>query len=155
MINYNPIQLITSSGSQSADDAVCGLIGIFEMRFPGRIRAFYAEGSYADRTAIASSDIDLIVIFKDRFADKDEAGAARQLGAYCANLSAFELDLTLEFENHFLRLFKPFVLGELYGDDAEARHAAVWLLGQIPYEDDQIERALREQNASAIQENLL
>jgi hypothetical protein len=325
MTNHSPIQLITSSGSQPADAALCGLIGIFELRFPGRIRAFYAEGSYADRTAIATSDIDLVLIFKDRFADEDEAGAARQLGAYCANLSAFELDLdiideqqlrrsafptlklasvllygedirdqlvlptigewtrdrmhaaywlivqvfnrpplvryplgypqpdeaflgydqrlmrlpdgahvrctrdlvrvtgwaatalialqigtyvvrkrdchmryheligdqwsellraiymrckhewgyripaapadqralqdmcmrTLEFENHFLRLFKPFVLGELYGDDAEAKRAAVWLLGQIPYEDDQIERALQEKNASTIQEKLV
>jgi predicted nucleotidyltransferase len=312
MTDHNPILLSTSSGSQSADNALRGLIGIFEMRFPGRIRAYYVEGSYADRTAISTSDIDLVLIFKHRFVDDDEIGAARRLGAYCANLSAFELDLditdeqqaarnafptlklasvllygedirdrlalpsisewtrdrmhaaywlivqvfnrpplvryplsypqpdhaffgydqrmmqlpdgaqvrctrdlvrvtgwaatalialqtgtyvvrkrdchqryheligdqwsellrviyercksewsyripdmtsdqrelraicahTLEFENHFMRVFKDFVLGELRGDDAEARRAAVWLLGQIPYDDDEIEQAL-------------
>jgi hypothetical protein len=62
--------LSTSSGSQSADNALRGLIGIFEMLFPGRIRAYYAEGSYADRTAIASSDIDLVLIFKNSFVDE-------------------------------------------------------------------------------------
>jgi hypothetical protein len=324
MTDHNPILLSTSSGSQSADDALRGLIGIFERFFPGRIRAYYAEGSYADRTAIAASDIDLVLIFKDRFAD-DEAGAARRLGAYCASLSAFELDLdiideqhadrgafptlklasvllygedvrdrlslppigewtrdrmhaaywlivqvfnrptavryplgyprpdemffgydqrmmqlpdgsrarctrdlvrvtswaatalialqtgtyvvrkrdchqryheligdqwsellreiyerckhewgyripetpgdrrelraicarTLEFENHFLRIFKDFVLSELCGDDLEAHQHASWLLGQIPYHDKAIEHALQEKNASAIQENLL
>jgi hypothetical protein len=325
MTDHNLIQLHTSSGSQSADDMLCGLIGIFELCFPGRIRAYYAEGSYADRTAITTSDIDLVLIFKDRFVGEDEAGAARRLGAYCANLSVLELDLdiideqqahrsafptlklasvllygediraqlalpsisdwtrdrmhaaywlivqvfnrspvvryplgyplpdevffgydqrmlrmpdgaqvrctrdlvrvtgwaatalialqtdtyvvrkrdchlryqeligdqwselleviytrckhewgyripaslgdqralrdmctrTLEFENHFLRIFKPFVLGELRGDDAEARRAAVWLLGQIPYDDQAIEQALQETNAWAKQENLL
>ena len=312
MTDHTPILLSISSGSQSADRVLQGLISIFELRFPGRIRAYYAEGSYADRTAIATSDIDLVLIFKHRFVDEDEAGAARQLGAYCASLSAFELDLeiideqhaarsafptlklasvllygedirdqlplppigewtrdrmhvaywlivqvfnrppvvryplgyprpdemffgydqrmlrlpdgsrarctrdlvrvtgwaatalialrtgtyvvrkrdchqryheligdqwsellrviyerckhewsyripespadqsalcaicmhTLEFENHFLRVFKEFVLSELRGDDAEARRAAVWLLGQIPYHDDEIEQAL-------------
>ena len=310
--DHNSILLSTSSGSQPADDALCELIGIFELRFPGRVRAYYAEGSYADRTAISTSDIDLVLIFKHRFVDDDEIGAARRLGAYCANLSAFELDLditdeqqanhtafptlklasvllygedirdqlalpsisawtrdrmhaaywlivqvfnrpplvryplgypqpdaaffgydqrllrlpdgaqvrctrdlvrvtgwaatalialqtgtyvvrkrdchqryheligdqwsellrviyercnnewsyripdapgdqrelraicarTLEFENHFMRVFKDFVLGELRGDDAEAKRAALWLLGKIPYDDDEIEQAL-------------
>jgi carbamoyltransferase len=69
------------------------LIGSFERSFPGRLRVYYAEGSYADRTAIAASDIDLVLIFKNSFVDEDEAGAARRLGACCACLSAFELDL--------------------------------------------------------------
>jgi len=47
MTDHNPIRLNTSSGSQSGDNALQGLIGIFEMRFPGRIRAYYAEGSYS------------------------------------------------------------------------------------------------------------
>jgi hypothetical protein len=35
---------------------------------------------------------------------------------------------TLEFENHFLRVFKQFVLGELRGAEAEARQDAIRLL---------------------------
>jgi hypothetical protein len=47
MMNHHPIRLITSSGSQSVDDALCGLIGSFETRFPGRIRAYHVEGRRA------------------------------------------------------------------------------------------------------------
>jgi hypothetical protein len=324
MTDHNPIILSTSSGSQAVDNALCGLIGIFELHFPGRITAYYAEGSYADRTAIATSDIDLVLIFKGRFV-AEEASTARQLGAYCASLSAFELDLdiideqqaarsafptlklasvllygedireqlelpsisawtrdrmhaaywlivrvfnrppvvryplgcprpgeeflgynqrmlrmpdgthvpctrdlvrvvgwaatalialktgtyvarkrdchlcyqqligdgwsdllqtiytrcknewgyripsapghrqalraicerTLEFENHFILQFKEFVLEELRGDDAEARRDAVWLLGQIPYDDVAIGHALQSINTSAIEDNML
>src|SRR5215213_8109644 len=120
MTDHNPIMLITSSGSQPVDDALCGLIGIFELCFPGRIRAYYAEGSYADRTAITSSDIDLVLIFKDRFADENEAAAARKLGAYCASLSAFELDFEIIDEQQADRsAFPTLKLASmlLYGDD--------------------------------------
>ncbi|MEO7910884.1 MAG: nucleotidyltransferase domain-containing protein, partial [Roseiflexaceae bacterium] len=66
MTDHNRIELSTSSGSQPADNALRGLVGVFELHFPGRIRAYYVEGSYADRTAIATSDIDLVLIFKHR-----------------------------------------------------------------------------------------
>jgi len=148
MTDHNPIQLSTSSGSLSADNALRGLIGIFEMRFPGRIRAYYVEGSYADRTAIAASDIDLVLIFKHCFVDEAEAGAARQLGAYCASLSAFELDLEIIDEQHAARgAFPTLKLASvlLYGEDFRDRlplppvaewtrdrmHAAYWLIVQV------------------------
>jgi hypothetical protein len=148
MPDHNPILLSTSSGSQSADNALRGLIGIFEMLFPGRIRAYYAEGSYADRTAIAASDIDLALIFKNSFVDEDEAGAARRLGACCARLSAFELDLDIIDEEHAGRgVFPTIKLASvlLYGEDIRDRlplppiaewtrdrmHAAYWLIVQV------------------------
>jgi len=84
------LNLATSSGSKSADDALRGVIGIFETIFAGRVRVYYVEGSYADRSAVATSDIDLLVVFKERFIDETELDSARQLGSFCANLSAFE-----------------------------------------------------------------
>jgi hypothetical protein len=148
LADHNAIRLSTSSGSQAADTVLCGLIGIFEMRFPGRIRAYYAEGSYADRTAISTSDIDLVLIFKDCFVDADEAGTARQLGAYCASLSAFELDLEIIDEQQVARsAFPTLKLASvlLYGEDIRDRlalppisvwtrdrmHAAYWLIIQV------------------------
>jgi hypothetical protein len=148
MNDNNPIQLHTSSGSLAADDALCGLIGIFELCFPGRIRAYYAEGSYADRSAIAASDIDLVLIFKDHFLDDHEAGAARQLGAYCAGLSAFELDLEIIDEQQAAcNAFPTLKLASelLYGEDIRERlalpsidewtrnrmHAAYWLIVKV------------------------
>src|SRR4029078_13299906 len=118
------------------------------MRFPGRIRAYYAEGSYADRTAIATSDIDLVLIFKDRFIDEDEASAARQLGADCAGLSAFELDLEIIDEQQAARsVFPTLKLASvlLYGEDIrdqlalpsisawtrDRMHAAYWLIVKV------------------------
>jgi hypothetical protein len=147
MTDRNQIELSTSSGSQSADDALRGLIGVFELHFPGRIRAYYAEGSYADRTAITSSDIDLVLIFKDHFVD-GEAAAARQLGVYCASLSAFELDLEIIDERQATRnAFPTLKLASvlLYGEDIRDRlalvpiaewtrdrmHAAYWLIVQV------------------------
>src|SRR5436190_14717040 len=113
------MRLITSSGSQPVDAALCDLIGIFELCFPGRIRAYYAEGSYADRTAITASDIDLVLIFKDCFAGEHEAESARQLGAYCAGLSAFELDFDIIDERAAQNAFPTLKLASvlLYGED--------------------------------------
>jgi predicted nucleotidyltransferase len=71
------VSLATSSGSRPVDDALRNAIGIFETAFPGRIRAYYVEGSYADRSAVATSDIDLAIVFKDHFVDRDEADRAR------------------------------------------------------------------------------
>ena len=148
MMDYNPIILSTSSGSQPVDDALRGAIGIFEMVFPGRIRAYYVEGSYADRSAVATSDIDLAIVFKGRFADEDEAGAARQLGAFCADLSAFELDLEIIDETQAARgVFPSVKLASvfLYGEDIRERlmlppiaewtrdrmHTAYWLMVKL------------------------
>ncbi len=77
----------------------------------------------------------------------DAPADQRELRAMCAR--------TLEFENYFMSVFKEFVLGELCGDDLEARQDASWLLGQIPYHDEAIIRALRKMTASAKQEKLL
>lgn len=63
-------------------------------------------------------------------------GDRQELRAICAR--------TLDFENHFLRIFKDFVLAELGGDDHKARHDASRLLGQIPYDDQAIIRALQK-----------
>jgi hypothetical protein len=38
-----PVTLTTSSGSSRVDDLLRGLIGIFEMVFRRRIRAYYAD----------------------------------------------------------------------------------------------------------------
>ena len=141
------LTLTTSSGRARVDDALRGLIGIFETVFPERIRAYYVEGSYADRTAIATSDIDLVIVFKDRFVDEEQAGAARRLGTFCAALSGFELDLDIIDEEHAGRgAFPTLKLASalLYGQDIRGQvslppiaewtrdrmYAAYWLIVQ-------------------------
>lgn len=120
------LSLATSSGSKAVDDALRSLIGIFEIAFPGRIRACYVEGSYADRSAVATSDIDLVVLFKDRFAGEAELDAAQRLRSYCTDLSAFELDLDIIDQAQAERgIFPSIKLAGVfvYGEDIRERLA--------------------------------
>src|SRR5262249_55465786 len=89
------LPLLASCGDSRVDDTMRALIGSFEAAFPGRVRACYVEGSYADRTATAGSDIDLVLVFRGRFDGERERAAARRLGEQCSALSPFELDLDL------------------------------------------------------------
>lgn len=66
------VTLSASVGSTAADAVIRGVIGSFETAFAGRIRSCYVEGSYADGSAVATSDIDLTVAFRDRFAGDAE-----------------------------------------------------------------------------------
>jgi len=86
------IELLASTGDARADDVLRGTAGVFVLLFPGRVRAIYVEGSHADATGLATSDLDLAIIFKGRFADEDEAARARQARDCCAALSAIEYD---------------------------------------------------------------
>jgi predicted nucleotidyltransferase len=80
MIN---VSLLNSTGNEKVDKIIKGTIEIFEAVFPGRIRGYYLRGSYADGTAVSTSDIDMTILFKDRFRDDHEEKAARQI---CASL---------------------------------------------------------------------
>jgi hypothetical protein len=85
--------LLYTTGTPQIDAILRGVVGIFELVFPGRVRGYYLTGSYADGTAIDFSDIDLAVVFKDRLEDGAEAAKAEQLRRACALLSAVRLDL--------------------------------------------------------------
>src|SRR5262249_19669289 len=56
-----PITLCCSTGSERADTILRGLIGIWEIVFPDRIRGYYLAGSYSNGSATPTSDLDLIV----------------------------------------------------------------------------------------------
>jgi hypothetical protein len=82
----NQIQLFHSTGQQKIDNIICGLIGLFETVFPGRIRSYYLVGSYADSSATPLSDIDIRVIFKDTFRAAEEEQMLH-LRHYCRLIS--------------------------------------------------------------------
>jgi Nucleotidyltransferase domain len=65
-----------------------------ERAFPNRVRAYYLEGSWADQTALPTSDVDLVVVFKEHFLDREQA-RARKVQAAFAQTSAVEFDATL------------------------------------------------------------
>jgi len=88
-------EVIESTGDRRCDTVAEGVIGIFETAFPGRVRGFYLRGSHASGTSIAGSDLDLFIVFKDRFADRDEYDRAQALSAHCGRLTPMLLEILL------------------------------------------------------------
>jgi len=87
------ISLVNSTGNERVDRILGGVIGIFERVFPNRIRSYYLTGSYANGTAVSTSDIDLHPIFKGGFKDETEETSADQIEALCDMISPIELGI--------------------------------------------------------------
>jgi len=64
------ISLENGTGNQLIDNILRGIVGIFEVLFPAQVRGFYLIGSYANRSALPTSDLDLIIVFKTGYMDK-------------------------------------------------------------------------------------
>ncbi len=84
--------------ARADEPAARAVIAAFERVFPSRLRACYILGSYADASAIATSDLDLTLVFAGAFASAAERDAARQLARACAEQAPIELDITVEDE---------------------------------------------------------
>jgi predicted nucleotidyltransferase len=139
----NTIVLINSTRNEKADAVLRGVIGIFETAFPGRIRGYYVEGSYSEGIGIATSDIDLEIVFKDTIEVEMDRKKAVQIGESCALLSAIELDIVVTDEKDLSRGIVPIFNESLpvYGEDVRDKfplmslaewthtrmHAAYWL----------------------------
>jgi len=78
-----------------------GIIGLAEMVFPKRVRAYYLTGSYAEGTAVSRSDLVLIIFFKGAY-QPEEANRLQQLSHYASQLIAMRLDLTPKYEDDLL-----------------------------------------------------
>jgi hypothetical protein len=61
-------------------------------------------------------------------------GERHRLRAICARV--------LEFENHYLDIYKPFLLGELQHIEDTGNDRAVWVMRQIPFGDDEVRAAI-------------
>ncbi|MGH2517148.1 MAG: nucleotidyltransferase domain-containing protein, partial [Ktedonobacterales bacterium] len=101
------VSLLASSGSSRVDELLRGLIGIFETAFPGRIRACYVDGSYADGSGLATSDVDLTLVFQGAFRNKDERRRAGALCRHCVKLSGVELDASVADEEELRQGVPP------------------------------------------------
>lgn len=139
------LQLHYTTGMTDADHILQGLILLFETVFPARISGYYVEGSHADATAMATSDLDLTIVFREQFTSQDEFTTANQVLAACEQLSRIELDVVLTDELSLRRQADPmFKLGArlLYGSEIrdtvtlmpitiwahQRMHAAYWLM---------------------------
>ncbi len=88
------IELLFSTGQAAIDRALTGIVTLFEASLPGRARGYYLLGSYADGTAVAISDIDLIALFAGAL-DQRERALAERVVAGCSLLSPTRLDITV------------------------------------------------------------
>jgi hypothetical protein len=59
--------LLFNTGRANIDRILPALVSAFTEAFPGRIHSAYLVGSQADGTAVASSDIDLRIVFRGEF----------------------------------------------------------------------------------------
>ncbi|GLV54154.1 hypothetical protein KDH_10030 [Dictyobacter sp. S3.2.2.5] len=114
---------IRTIGKPSIDRVLSQIVERYEMQFPGRIRACYLTGSYAEGNAVEWSDIDVYVLFKDAFVSEEEAAQAEQLERAFASLTPRRLDLHAGSEQSqdrlpgFLRAAVKQTSVLLYGED--------------------------------------
>jgi len=95
------------------------IVETFETKFPERIRAYYVEGSYADASNVTTSDLDVLLVCKERFED-NEAQKAEQLARTCEAESRLELDIEWIDEQSLAHGVSPTLkLGSsfIYGED--------------------------------------
>lgn len=82
------------------------MIEDFNIAFPDRIQAIYIQGSYADDTNVNTSDIDLLIVFKECF-QYDEQHCAELLIQQCVAESPTELDIEVADEQSFVDGLSP------------------------------------------------
>ncbi|MEM7532320.1 MAG: nucleotidyltransferase domain-containing protein [Chloroflexota bacterium] len=74
------------------DNVLRTFIQQFEVAFPQRIYGVYLEGSYADSTALTTSDIDLIIVFNGEFHCNERTQAEQFVEAY-NTIIPYDLDV--------------------------------------------------------------
>lgn len=114
------IALINSTHNTSIDAALISIIAELMSHFPDRIHSYYVEGSYANNSHIATSDIDLLIVFREDFVDAQEVTEAHALALRCASQYGIELDPVILNQNILSRGVSPgFKMGSvlLYGPD--------------------------------------
>src|SRR5688572_14651210 len=86
-----PIELRESTGHPQIDTILRGLIGIYQVVFPARLRCVYVVGSYRDGSAVPGSDLDMGVVFTESLKE-EELATFRRVNQSAALMSPVRLD---------------------------------------------------------------
>ncbi len=116
--------LVNSTHNASIDALLCEFITLLNTRFPDYIHSYYIEGSYADNSRITTSDIDLLIIFKEKFSNEQVRTETEALAFRCAAPYSFELDVIVLNEQSLSGGISPnFKMGSLllYGQDIRSQ----------------------------------
>jgi predicted nucleotidyltransferase len=93
------IALRATTGDERVDAVLRGLVAAFAATLPGRVRACYLVGSYADGTATLGSDVDVYVLVRDDFVDADEERRATEVVRELRAASPVALDVVVKGES--------------------------------------------------------
>lgn len=84
-------ELSASTGNPQVDSLLRGLVGIYQVTFPERLRCPYVVGSYSDGSAVPGSDLDVGVVFNEPLGD-EQLAQFRQINQALARISPVRLD---------------------------------------------------------------
>jgi predicted nucleotidyltransferase len=90
-------KLTLETGDPRVDNILTALVDAFEEGFPGRVRNYAVLGSYARGTPRATSDLDVIVLFRGAVTSEERA-RAEELAARLKASAQIDLDLDVESE---------------------------------------------------------
>ena len=108
-----------SARNNLVNTSLQNIVETFEANFPQRIRAYYVEGSHADASSVSTSDLDVLLIYKEKFED-DEAQKAEELARLCEAENTLELDIECSDEYSLANGVSPtlkFGSSFIYGED--------------------------------------
>lgn len=117
--------LQNSLGHVAADAVVQEVIRVYENAFLGQIAGYYVEGSYADRTYVATSDIDMAIVFGNHLAHGEVRRTAERLWVTSAHASTMEVDITVVDEDSLHEgVYPTLKLGSqlIYGQDVCSKY---------------------------------
>ncbi|HEV2405184.1 MAG TPA: nucleotidyltransferase domain-containing protein [Ktedonobacterales bacterium] len=135
----------TYDRSTPARNTIHAIIAAYTAAFPDRLRAVYVDGSHADGSDLATSDLDLTIVLKGAFRGEEERAAIERLSAELARTATVELDVGVVDEAELrqqgmhptLKLASALVWGEDIRDrfaimpiarwTRDRTHAAYWL----------------------------
>src|SRR5579859_670724 len=96
----NDVPVNTTSYAEP-DQMLSGLIGLYETFLPGRIRAYYLVGSYANGTAVPSSDVDLRILLRGEGHDQETAHLANAIAELSQRMTRFASSVAILSEQAF------------------------------------------------------
>ncbi len=114
-----------SLGHATVDTTMQEVIRVYENAFPGQIAGYYVEGSYADQTYVATSDIDMTIVFSNHLAHEDVRKAAEGLWATSVHASTMEVDIIVVDEDNLHEgVYPTLKVGSqlIYGQDVCSKY---------------------------------
>lgn len=91
------IELQHATGNQEIDALLRGVVSAFEADFPGRSLGYFLIGSYADGSAVATSDLDVMLVFRGTVGESELAQAVAIAGDIAAKTPVpLDVDVTTE-----------------------------------------------------------